>query len=147
MSRCVVPSLRQQEQTKTHPRLGFSPLPLTIARLRCSRARRAATDLGLRRSLAVEVKALHSDAGRRELVSCIGEYRAACAARLDGGPHAAHKYGRLGWAGIIAFPHLFAASFGEFGGREWRRWAAELNARGIPARCCHFHWLDLARGA
>ena len=36
--------------------------------------------------------------------------------RLDADPLARrHRHARLGWAGVIAFPHLFAQSFGPYG--------------------------------
>jgi len=39
--------------------------------------------------------------------------------RLDRDPRALRqRFGRLGWAGVIAFPHLFARSFGVFGSEQ-----------------------------
>jgi hypothetical protein len=46
-------------------------------------------------------------------------YIAAQAPRLDADPAAVrHRCRALGWAGVIAFPHLFAASFAEYGSPE-----------------------------
>lgn len=99
--------------------------------------------LGVRRTLAVEVKALQTDKGRQELLDLVEWYRNECGAILDQTHKSlGNKYAPLGWAGIIAFPHLFASSFGEFKSNEWKRWADEFKKKGVPARCCHFHYLD-----
>jgi hypothetical protein len=102
----------------------------------------------VRRTLAVEVKALRSDTGRQKLLDLMSDYLATHGAALDADPRAvSQQYKPLGWAGIIAFPHYFAESFGEYGSPQWRRWAGEMRRRGIPARCVHFPALDLTRGA
>ena len=93
--------------------------------------------------MAIEIKSLVSDAGRQQLLDCISAYREDHGAALDRDPTAtAQKYAALGWAGVIAFPDMFASSFGEFGSPAWRRWAGEFRRRGIPARCCHVHWMS-----
>jgi len=104
---------------------------------------KACLSLEVKRSLAVEVKALQTDKGRQELLEIMEWYRRECGALLDQNPKAVeNRYTPLGWAGVIAFPHLFASSFGEFKSKEWKRWADEFKRKGIPARCCHFHHLD-----
>jgi hypothetical protein len=104
---------------------------------------KACLSLEVKRSLAVEVKALQTDKGRQELLELVEWYRSECGAFLDQNPKAVgNRYSSLGWAGVIAFPHLFASSFGEFKSKEWKRWADEFKRKGIPARCCHFHHLD-----
>ena len=106
----------------------------------------------MRRSLAVEVKNIHSDVGRQALMDDIVWYvnEVETGLSLCGKEEcdvAFKQYRRLGLAGVIAFPQLYAASFGEFGSLEWRRWAKALKHHGIPALCCHFHYLDFRRGA
>lgn len=99
------------------------------------------------------MKSIHSDAGRQALVDNIAWYvnqvEAELSSRSEEESNAAvnHQYRRLGWAGVIAFPQFYAASFGEFGSLEWRRWAKILKHQGISARCCHFHYLDFRHGA
>ncbi|GAB4820990.1 hypothetical protein N2152v2_008036 [Parachlorella kessleri] len=104
---------------------------------------RACKDAGIGRSLAIEVKLLISDTGRQQLIDDIRWYLEACSAELDASKIAHRKYAPLGWAGVIAFPHFFAKSFGEFGSPQWRRWAQEFHLNGIKARACHFHDLSL----
>lgn len=97
---------------------------------------------GAERSLAVEVKQLRTDSARQRFIEAVSAYRERAAARLSGRT-LRHSCRWLGSAGVISFPHLFAASFGEYGSTEWQRWAAEFKARGIPVRSCHLLWLSL----
>ena len=47
---------------------------------------------------------------------------------------------------MIAFPHLYAASFGKLGGREFSKWTRELTSvAGARVRGCVLHQLDYAR--
>lgn len=76
--------------------------------------------------------------------ACCSWYKETYGPRLDADPVALRqRCRRLGWVGVIAFPHLWAQSFGAFGSKQWRRWAAEFKARGIPVRACHATWLTL----
>ncbi len=101
-------------------------------------------EVNLRRSVAVEVKALRSDAARAALLDAVAGYKLARGRALAAA--AAPLYPPLGAAGLIAFPQLWAAAFGEFGSPAWARWAAEVRVRGLAARCVHLHHLDFARG-
>lgn len=102
----------------------------------------------MRRTLALEVKALRSDGARQKLLDLLSDYLATHGRALEADPVAVQRqYKPLGWAGIIAFPHYFAESFGEYGSPQWRRWAGEMRRRGIPARCVHLHALELTHGA
>ena len=108
----------------------------------------ACVEYDVQRTLAVEVKALKTDAARARLLSILTSYIETQGKKLDAmypPPHT-RQYRPLGWCGIIAFPHYFAASFGEFGTDAWRGWASEMKQRGIPARCVHFHYLDFTYG-
>ncbi|KAL4428354.1 hypothetical protein ABPG75_002443 [Micractinium tetrahymenae] len=99
---------------------------------------------GAKRTLAIEVKQMLTDAARRRFIDVVGAYRERSAARLGRDASALrHRCHWLGWAGVISFPHLFAASFGEYGSPEWHRWAVDFKARGIPVRACHCLWLSL----
>ncbi|PSC70906.1 glycerophosphodiester phosphodiesterase [Micractinium conductrix] len=99
---------------------------------------------GARRSLAVEIKVLRTDAARQRFIDAVASFRRRAKARLDGSAGAALPSCRqLGWAGVISFPHHFAACFGEYGSAEWARWAAEFRAHGIPVRACHCLFLSL----
>ncbi|KAI7840030.1 hypothetical protein COHA_006236 [Chlorella ohadii] len=82
---------------------------------------------GVQRSLAIEMKQLLSDAGRLKFLDTIRRapqpyaiwYLDTQGPRLDRDPRALRqRFGRLGWAGVIAFPHLFARSFGVFGSEQ-----------------------------
>ena len=109
---------------------------------------RACVDYDLKRTLAVEIKIIKTDVGRERLLDLLTNYRELRGRELDEDKVAPkQQYKPLGWAGIIAFPHLFARSFGEFKSPMWRRWAQEMQDRGIPARCVHFHSLDYTAGA
>eukprot|EP00887_Chlorella_sp_A99_P005004 scaffold4.g5004.t1 len=104
----------------------------------------ACVGTGVRRPLAIEVKAVQTDAARRQLLDDISWYRQTHGAALDREPDAAaRRHPHLGWAGVIAFPHFFAHCFGEYGSPQWRHWAEEFQRRGIPARACHFTQLTL----
>lgn len=97
-----------------------------------------------RRTLAIEVKLLRTDAARQRFIDAISGYLASCSPRLNQDVAARRqRCSQLGWAGVIAFPHLFSAAFGEYGSPEWRRWAAEFKRCGIPACACHCLWLTL----
>lgn len=66
---------------------------------------------------------IHSLASLPLTSACSG-YLEAHAPRLDADPVAVrHRCRHLGWAGVIAFPHLFASSFGEYGTAEVSAWA------------------------
>ena len=146
----------------------------------------AVMDAGGRCTLAIEVKALRTDAGRQRFLDTVrraldevwgglcgaGRYHraprhgsnpAAAAAlptpcprswylavrgpALDADPEARRRrFKRLGWAGVIAFPHLWAASFGPFGGGAAAAWAAAFRRRRIPVRACHATWWPLIGG-
>jgi hypothetical protein len=101
-------------------------------------------EVNLRRSVAVEVKALRSDAARAALLDAVAGYKLARGRALAAAR--APLYPPLGAAGLVAFPQLWAAAFGEFGSPAWARWAGEVRARGLAARCVHLHHLDFARG-
>lgn len=69
-------------------------------------------------------------------------YRQRCEQRLKSDALALrHRCHWLGWAGVISFPHLFAASFGEYGtpevsrlGRKhWKRVPSWLCSACVPA--------------
>lgn len=99
---------------------------------------------GAKRSLAIEVKKMLTDAARQRFIDAVSGYRQRSASRLERDASALRHCCRwLGWAGVISFPHLFASAFGEYGSPEWRRWAAEFKARRIPVRSCHCLWLTL----
>lgn len=71
-------------------------------------------------------------------------YRDTQGPRLASDPLAASlAHPHLGFAGVIAFPHLWAASMGEYGSPQAQRWAAAFHARGMPVRACHATWLTL----
>ena len=57
------------------------------------------------------------------------------------------QYEPFKWAAVIAFSHVWAANFGEFGSSTWRRWGRLFRENRIPVRCCVFHHLDLVYGA
>ncbi|KAH7617196.1 hypothetical protein Ndes2526B_g07789 [Nannochloris sp. 'desiccata'] len=108
----------------------------------------ACVESGVRRSLAVEIKSIKTDPARLKCLELLTWYLDTYGKLLDKDPLACKvQYKPLGWAGIIAFPHLFCESFGEFGSVEWRTWAAEMKKRGISARCVHFHYLNFTTGA
>ncbi|EIE22965.1 hypothetical protein COCSUDRAFT_53472 [Coccomyxa subellipsoidea C-169] len=102
--------------------------------------------LGLRRTVAVEVKCVHSDAGRASFIQLLRAYKEQHCAKLEqecpGG-----DYAPFGWLAAISFPFLWAPSFGEFGTAQWRRWGIEFKKAGIPARSCVVHHIDLVSGA
>ena len=103
-----------------HPRAATGAVPRGAGGVRVFALRAllaACTALRVRRSLAVEVKVLRSDGARAELIAAIRGYREAYQARAAPGDASA-LFAPLGSAGIIAFPHHFAACFGEFGGPE-----------------------------
>lgn len=86
---------------------------------------------------------LKTDAGRAKFIDLLSWYAAS-----DHTVQTTRRwYPPLGKVGVIAFPHFFAQSFGEFGGKTWRVWAQELNAGNIPALACHLHQLNLAYNA
>jgi len=58
-----------------------------------------------------------------------------------------NQYRPFGWAAVIAFSHVWAHDFGEFGSATWRRWARLFLENRIRVRCCVFHSLDLVYGA
>ncbi|KAK9864547.1 hypothetical protein WJX84_005921 [Apatococcus fuscideae] len=100
---------------------------------------------GLRRSVAVEVKSLHSNAGRTELLTQLRLYKERYAAKLeDACPE--RKYPYFDWIAVISFPFFFAASFGEFGSECWRTWGLKFQLEGVNARSCVLHSLDLFAG-
>lgn len=98
-------------------------------------------DLKVHRPLAVEVKGLHSDPGRRKFLELLVHYKTTYADTLDN-ICPGNKNDFLGWLGVIAFPHYFAYSFGEFGTESWYQWAKAFQQAGIPARCVHCHQID-----
>ena len=125
----------------------ISPVPPDLPTLPsspCPTLRSACDAAGARRSLAVEIKVLRTDAARQRFIDAVASFRRRAKARLDGSAGAALPSCRqLGWAGVISFPHHFAACFGEYGSAEWARWAAEFRAHGIPVRACHCLFLSL----
>lgn len=58
----------------------------------------------------------------------------------------AHPFPNMQWLTVIAFPHFFAASFGEFGSEANAQWCARFRAAGLWCRCCVFHFLDYLSG-
>lgn len=104
---------------------------------------RACVAVGIRRTLAIEVKLLLTDKARQELIDTIRLYLEEYTPQLNSSPWVSNCYKPLGWASVIAFPHLFALSFGEFGSSQWKRWASEFRKQKIRARACHFHDLSL----
>lgn len=57
-----------------------------------------------------------------------------------------HTAPGLGFLAIIAFPHYYAASFGELGSRQWAFWGSKLAALGIPVSCCFLDSLSYLHG-
>ena len=124
----------------------MASLTLFIIILNC--LYRACVSCGVRRSLAVEIKSIRTDTARQKCLDLLTWYLETHGKQLDKDPLACQlQYKPLGWAGIIAFPHLFSESFGEFGSSKWRRWSIEMKNKRIPARCVHFHYLDFTYGA
>ncbi|KAK9805574.1 hypothetical protein WJX72_006054 [[Myrmecia] bisecta] len=106
---------------------------------------RCCQQLGLRRSIAVEIKSIWSDSGRAKFVELLRDYKLQhCLALEAACPE--RKYGPFGWVAAISFPFFFAPSFGEFGSAMWKEWGLRFRHAGIPARCCVLHSLDLLRG-
>lgn len=57
-----------------------------------------------------------------------------------------HAAPNLQFLALIAFPHFYASSLGEFQSRRWRYWGGRLAALGIPVRCCFLDSLSYLRG-
>lgn len=57
-----------------------------------------------------------------------------------------HAAPGLGFLAIIAFPHYFAASFGELGSPRWALWGNKLATLGIPVSCCFLDSLSYLHG-
>ena len=108
----------------------------------------ACVECKIRRTLAVEIKSIHSDAARRKLLFLLTKYIDTYAVPVLDADQGAklQQYRVLGWVGIIAFPHYFVRSFGEFGSPSWQQWGGELKRRGIAARCVHLHHIDFLEG-
>ena len=67
----------------------------------------------MKRTLAVEIKIIKTDVGRERLLDLLTNYRELRGRELDEDKAAPkQQYKPFGWAGIIAFPHFFAQSFG-----------------------------------
>ncbi|BDA49903.1 hypothetical protein COCOBI_15-0310 [Coccomyxa sp. Obi] len=100
----------------------------------------------LRKSVAVEVKCIHSDEGRKTFTQLLRQYKEEHCSKLER-ECAGAEYPPFGWLAAISFPFLWAPSFGEFGSEEWRKWGHVFKQAGIPVRSCVVHHLDLVSGA
>lgn len=60
--------------------------------------------------------------------------------------HPGRRHPRLGFLSVISFPHLYAASFGEFGSASCRHWTMRLVDAGMPVRCCILDAFSFAHG-
>ena len=59
------------------------------------------------------IKIIKTDVGRERLLDLLTNYRELRSGELDEDKAAPkQQYKPFGWAGIIAFPHFFAQSFG-----------------------------------
>lgn len=101
---------------------------------------------GVRKTVAVEVKCIHSDAGRNAFIRLLRQYKEEHCSKLER-EFAGAEYPPFGWLAAISFPFLWAPSFGEFGSEEWRRWGSKFIEAGIPVTSCVVHHLDLVCGA
>eukprot|EP00884_Botryococcus_braunii_P005944 jgi/Botrbrau1/15350/Bobra.0289s0005.2 len=101
---------------------------------------------GLCRSLAVEIKSIRSDEARSRLIRLLTGYREGCERRSRLRGEASACYPPFGWVGVIAFPWVWAACFGEFGTATWRRWGREFRQAKISTRSCVTHCLDFTSG-
>lgn len=61
--------------------------------------------------------------------------------------HAGLEYKQFGFLAAISFPFNWAASFGEFGSREWHVWGRNFQEADIPVRSCVAHFIDMIDGA
>ncbi len=59
--------------------------------------------------------------------------------QMDKSPWRHQKYAPLGWASVIAFPHFFAMSFGDFGSQQVRQ--------ALGNKCLRKHTLRVSKYA
>eukprot|EP00878_Enallax_costatus_P036022 GHUV01040296.1.p2 GENE.GHUV01040296.1~~GHUV01040296.1.p2 ORF type:complete len:214 (+),score=42.02 GHUV01040296.1:1024-1665(+) len=104
----------------------------------------AVQECGCRRPLIIEVKKLETDAGREKLVQLL-KYHKPYAVKL-GKQYPEFRNPHLGFLAVIAFPHFYTASFGEFGSKGWRHWTGQFEALDVPVRCCFLEALSFRHG-
>ena len=115
-------------------------------------------------AVAVEVKSLHSAAGRQAFLDALVHYKAAVASKQSQTTsvieqhHSPSKqqqhqadsnepqfYKPFGGTAIccIGFPSAVQGSFGRFGSAQYRAWKHKFRAAGIPVHCVVLHSLNL----
>lgn len=106
---------------------------------------RVCLELGITKSLAVEVKTLQSDKGRQKLLDLLQGYLQQSALHPQASD-TSQLYAPFGRAAVIAFPWSWAKAVGEYRSHSNERWACRFASAGIPVKSCVMHRLSLIYG-